>query len=318
MRRYTKLLAAAVFACTASTTFAAETIQFDPDGGGAGSAVDALTFDWSPGNALAIGGNPSGGLATGDKTQLLYQANLGIVTNENGQTTFSNGGGGSFFTAVAGFTEIATVTNGGATVNFALDPSASSFLYIYRNTTGIGDNLAGTGFTAGTAILTATLSAVTSSNFNATVDAGGNITTGTFDNVGTNNYPGITTIVGSGTTDLVWRITAADTNYFLGFDLIGSLITTSINSSLVVPFNQVNPSAAFSSNGVLNGDVAHNVGTVNGGLQNSGTDLNFQFQADGNSSFEITQRVPEPGMLALLGLGLGFLGLIRRRPLLAA
>ena len=297
-----KILAASLLFALAGGAQATATFTFDTNGAAVGGAVNGVTtFDWLPGNALAVGGNPSGGLASGDSVTLLYQANLGTVTDgTNG--LYLNGSNGFYFTAVAGFGEIATVTNGGLDVSFAMDPAATSFLYVYANTTASGDNLAGTGFTAGTQILSGTLQSVTSSNFSATG------ATDVFDQFGTDNYPGTTTIVGSGSTDLVWLLDTVDTSFFPDF-FSGGLMTTSINSSLVEPFKQVNPSAAFSSDGVADGDLAHNIGTCNGCLQNA-EDLNFQFQADANSSFDFN-AVPEPGSLALLGLS--GLALLRRR-----
>lgn len=296
------ILAASILCAMAGS---AQAFTVDVNGGGAGGTINGVTtLDWLPGNALAVGGNPSGGLQTGDVVQLLYQANLGTLTDGN-NILYTSGVGGFRFTAVAGFFETATVTNGGLNATFTQTPNTTSFFRIYATPTN-GNNLAGTGFTTGTLVLEGTLQSVQSSNFTVNPTAG----TVPFDQFGTNNYPGVTTVVGSGSTDLTWLITNWDSAFFPSFSL-NDLITTAINSSLVDPFRQVDPSALFSSNGIANGDLAHNIGTCNGCPQASGTDLNFQFQADANSSILVT--VPEPGTLALIGAALGGLGFMNRR-----
>lgn len=280
-------------------------IMMDGDGaGGALSAVSVDILDWKPGNALSVGGNPSSGpITAGTTTQLLYQANLGSAYD--GTNTINSGqGGAQFFTATAGFLE--TVLTGGSSPTFGFGDTAvlsgTNFFYIYA-TNANGNDLAGTGFTGGTLVMSGHIIGVTSSNYNATGFSS------VLDNFGTNNYVGTGSITGSGATDINVEIDFANQAYFPGLDAGGTFAFGFFNTSTVTPFNQANPSACFSSDGVTSCNLASNIGTNNGVTDPNAT-RNFQFQADGNLSFSV---VPEPGSLALVGLALGVAGFVGRR-----
>ena len=138
------LAAVAALAMASAAPAAAETIAFDYSGGGCtGGSTTCIaldSFDWLQGNSMLV--------ITSDTTgYIVYQASLdSAITPTTPTGDFSNGDGGNYFTATATFD--VTLTGGG---NFIVD-SGGEFT-IYYDTTNDVDNLAGTGFDDGTAIL---------------------------------------------------------------------------------------------------------------------------------------------------------------------
>jgi len=130
------------------------------------------------------------------------------------------------------------------------------------------------------------------------------------DQSGGNNYPGVQTVTGSGATSLVVVIDSFDPTFFP--DLVAGSTLLIANTSQVLPYNQTDPSAKFSSNGIADGDIngVSSVGPTNG---ISGPNTVFQADANLAANLAIT-AVPEPMSWVLLGVGLmGAAGFTRLR-----
>jgi len=302
--KFTKLLAAIAvvgMTITTSPSFASITFGFDPTGAG-GPGVTGSVLDWAPGSTLAINGAGGGALlAVGTQLTNLYQANLSAVQLGGVGNVYSNGSGNNFFTIVASFSERvsgAALLNATTGVN-SFDILSGSFA-VYRHS-ALGNDLEGTGFaSAGTSILSGSITGGT-----ATVTAFFT-TIGLLDQANNDDWAGTQTILTNGSSSINATITSVNAGYFTNLSVGGSFIFAALNSSLITPFQQADPSRRFSSNLVADGNVLANVGAING---ISGP--NFIFQADANSSF--SRAVPEPGSLALAGLALAGLALVARR-----
>lgn len=251
-------------------------------------ATNVNSLDWAEtGSGLARGIGPFGApLSVGQQFDFLYQATL--VGKSGGTSNASLGGkldgeangaaDGLFeFTIAAKMREVVTNISG-STANFNLAPGSNK-VAIYFDTNQNANTATGQGFDDG--IMVALL----------TIDSN----TSVFSLLGANN--------GQGSARLHASILEAgdfvDPNYFEG--VMSLIFGIDFQSSLNFPA-ETSTTTGFHRNG------SSNNGDPFGSVDVAQNDI--LFKVDGSNRFT---RVPEPGTIALMGLGLLGLASLRRR-----
>ena len=328
-----KLAAAVSIAFGMGLTMSAHSavpVGIDPDAAAApNGTIQVGNLDWAVGNALVVGATQSS--PEGTQFTTYAQARLSNFNNILNQNIAVTGLNTVFeWTYVTGFQEVITQSlNGGQALQFQVNPNnlgldaTQNFFQIYRSAANSND-LAGTGFNDGTLLLTGHIlqgAQLGQSGFTAA----GNVSTTTsgpvftpliqaLDQFGNNDYPAIDSITGTGSSQIQILVDAInDPLSFPGIS-VGMILTLDFNTSQILAYNQTDPSACFFNGAVTIGGAGNAaLGCANTiGATNGVSGPNIQFQTDSNNSF-IVQQIPEPGVLALLGISLLGVGIARAR-----
>jgi hypothetical protein len=281
--------------------------------------ISVGSFDWAVGNAVGVGSVPQNDLPACPAAQpftLYYQAKLLNFLDPGGNVIAGTGLNTDYeITVIAAFGETGCVYGPAAVFSFDAT-NATNYIKIYIDPARNASNLAGTGFNDGTLLMQgnvvaqdSTASVITGGTFTANlllVNTQLSKNVAQYDQFNGNDYAGVGTVTGTGITAAAASIDIATVNPAYINPASASLFTFEAltNSSQVAPFLQQDPSQSFYDAmtglpvtpkfGDCTGGgypcIPNAFSSVNGSTK-SGETVDFQFQADANSSFDYTRSV---------------------------
>jgi hypothetical protein len=282
-----------------ATVVSADTISFDPDGGGALAPVSIDLFDVAPGNSLTL--NVTGATAPGMQTEVLFQANLSVAKLGNTVQAVNDFAGADAFKFLAGLPVVLDANNG-ETLQFDFGTADTNFFRIYAGAAP-GDDLTGSGYPAPGDQLILEGTWINDSLFGASFTVS-DVFGGLLDQFNDNDWGNTVTVQGDGGFSGRVDVSFADPTYFPGLSTDTTIFVGTSQQHL--PYNQADPSRCL-TDGTTACAVASNVGPHNG---ISGP--NTLLQTDASFSFDV-EAVPEPTMMVLFGMGLLGAGYASRR-----
>lgn len=318
--------------CTATVSASTSVLTFDPDGNTSATngALGVSSFDWLPNSVLVTSTQPGQNVTRptfGSVVQSYSHARMGSLVDANGnplgnlngiELTFETG----FLETVSSFTG----SFGFGSIGYQILAGGDNFFRIYFDPSPSSNTLTGRGYGAdaaqdtsgaillleGTVLPYDPTTARGVSSFTTT----GQVST-RLDNFGTNNYSSISSVTGQGSSTLAVQVTNVYRPDFAQNLRPGDMLL--LDTQLNAPFRQVDPSSCFTtgSGTLISGPgLPSSPGTGKSGCsgnklgsRNGTTGPWFELQADASNVF----LIPEPGILALLGIGIGAAAWRRRR-----